>query len=181
MQYTFTNGPHQGQIELELTNFQLHIRQQGKERIIPYSVITDVRLECKSGHFFMTLQSLDYGSVKISNRSFAEEGKWEDQSRQYHTFVRVLHLHLLKSHCPAEFCSGFKPSHLMTKLILLVILSVLVYSIENYLHLLPINPIITAGAALIVGTLILIVPYLKNPPKHYKPSDIPLDMLPPAA
>ena len=180
MTYTFKSGPHQDVIELELTNFQLMIHQHGKERVIPYSAITDVRLECKSGLFSMTLQSLDYGSVRITNRSFAEEGKWDDQSRQYHTFVRVLHLHLLKSHCPAEFCSGFKPTNLMTKLVLLVVLSILVYSVENYFHFLPINPLMTAGIVLLLGTLILLIPYLKNPPKHYKPSDIPLNMLPPA-
>jgi hypothetical protein len=180
MKYIFKSDPHLDSTELELTNFQLVVRQQGKERVIPYSAITDVRLECKSGSFFMTLQSLDYGSVRITNRSFVADGKWDDQSRQYHTFVRVLHLHLLEVHCKAEFCSGFKPTHLATKLVLLVVLSVLVYLVEDYFHVLPLSPFLEAGAVLIVSTLFLMVPYLKNPPKHYEPSNIPLNMLPPA-
>lgn len=180
MKYSFKSAPDHPLTELELTNFQLLIREQGRERVIPYPDITDVNLECKGHSFYMTVQSLDFGSVRISNRSHSESGKWEDQSRQYHTFVRVLHMHLLKATCQAEFCSGFKPSHMLTKFSVLILFSALIYFLEDYARLLPISPLLAASVILILGTLFLLIPYAKNPPKHYKPSDIPLNMLPPA-
>ncbi|MFZ2906465.1 MAG: hypothetical protein WAZ98_09705 [Cyclobacteriaceae bacterium] len=180
MKYSFKNGPDHPVTELELTNFQLLIREQGRERVIPYPDITDVNLECKGNSFYMTVQSLDFGSLRISNRSFNESGTWDNQSRQYHTFVRVLHMHLLKAHCQAEFCSGFKPSHMLTKFSLLFLLSALLYFFADYTRILPINPLVAGSVLLILGTAFLLLPYVKNPPKHYKPSDIPLNLLPPA-
>lgn len=181
MKYAFNDRPGQELVEIELNNFQLIIHQQGKDRVIPYSAITNVRLERRSDFFFMTLQSLDFGSIRINNRLYNQSRQWQDQSRQYHTFVRVLHLHLLNTSCGAEFCSGFKPNSVTLKSALLVILSVLVYLSEDYFDILSIHPFVAACATLGLGALLLGLAYLKNPPKSYKPSHIPLNMLPPAA
>jgi len=181
MKYAFKSQPNQNVIEMELTSFQIVIHQQGKERVIPYSAITDVRLECKKGLFFTTIQSLDFGSIQLSNRSVGESGKWEDQSRQYHTFVRVLHHHLMKTHCPAEFCAGFKPSHLSVKFMVLILVAALFYFVEEYFNIFHIHPLLVVLIVSGIGTLIILSPFLKNPPKSYNPSDIPLNMLPPAS
>ena len=181
MKYTFNNHPGRNPIEVELNSFQLIIREPGQERMIPYSAITDVRLERRKNHYFMNIQSLDFGSIQISNRLYSSSQKWQDQSRQYQTFVRVLHLHLSKVQCVAEFCAGFKPNSLLTKLSLLAIFSFLVYFIEDYFNVLSIHPFVTASITMGIGAFLLLAPDLRNIPKSYNPSDIPLNMLPPTS
>ena len=179
MKYTFTNHPNRNPTEVELNSFQLIIREYGQERMIPYSAITDVRLQRKKDLYFMSIQSLDFGSIQISNRLYSSSGQWQDQSRQYQTFVRVLHLHLSKAQCVAEFCVGFKPNSIVIKFILLTVLSLLVYFVEDYLNVLSIHPLLAASITLGIGAFLLLAPYLQNFPKSYNPSDIPLNMLPP--
>lgn len=162
-----------------MNSFQIFIREHSQERMIPYSAITDVRLERRKDYYFMRIQSLDFGSIQISNRLFSGSGQWQDQSRQYQTFVRVLHLHLSKAQCVAEFCAGFKPNSIVIKFILLTILSCLVYFIEDYLNVLSVHPLFAASTTLGIGSFLLLAPYLRNLPKSYNPSDIPLNMLPP--
>jgi hypothetical protein len=179
MKYNFNNYPDKNPTEVELNSFQLIIRERGHERIIPYSAITDVRLEHRKDHYLMSIQSLDFGSIQISNRLLSSSRQWQDQSRQYQTFVRVFHLHLSKAQCLAEFCAGFRPNSIVIKLILLTVFSFLVYFVEDYFNILSIHPLLTAFITLGIGAFLLLAPYLRNFPKSYNPSDIPLNMLPP--
>jgi hypothetical protein len=180
MKYAFNIHPDRNSIEVELNSFQLIIHEHGQERTMPYSAITDVRLERRKDIFFMTIHSLDYGSVRISNRLYSSSKQWHDQSRQYQTLVRILHLHLLKTQCEAEFCAGFKPNSMPTKFILITILSSLVYFIEDYFDIITfVHPVMAGFITLVIGILLLMAPYLRDIPKSYSPSDIPLNMLPP--
>lgn len=181
MKYTCKNSPGQDTVEVELNNIQLLIRQRGKNRVIPYSSITDVGLQRNGAFYFITIQSLDFGSVRLSNRFYTEKDQTIDQSRQYHTFVRVFHLHLLKAQSNADFSSGFKPTRMTTKFITLILLSAFVYFTGEYLLDLPLNNLVASLTTLGLGVFLILAPYLTNPPKSYVPNDIPLNMLPPAS
>lgn len=180
MEYTFKNSPDEPLTQVELSATQLTIREADKDRIIPFSTITHVWLHRKKDFFFMEIHSIHFGFVRIGNRWFNETGEWEDQSRLYYSFVRILHFHLIKNQCQADFCAGIKPSSVPEKYISLILLSVLVYLVSEYTNSLPYPPLIVAGLAFIIGAIVITTPYLLNKPKTYRPSDIPLNMLPPA-
>ena len=177
MDYTFHNSIGK-QIQVELNEYELVIRENEKEQLIPYSAITDVRLERKKNSYIADIQSMDFGSVQIYHHN---EGTQEDQvqSRLYNTFIRILHFHLIKNRCHVEFYSGFKPSRIVEKFIFIVLLSAFAYLTEDYFSIIPLQPHIFGLLILGCGSLLLTGPYLINRPKTYNPSDIPLNMLPP--
>ena len=180
MEYTYRTRPHENLVQVEINPYQLIIREKGKDRSIPYPNITDVRLERKGNFYCTHIHSLDFGSLRITNRLYTESNQFQDQSRQYFTFVRVLHYHL-STKCSAEFYSGWKPQQVLLKFILLFTVSAILYSVEDYFDVLAIGPLVTPSLLLGLGALLLITPYLGNWPKAYHPSDIPLNMLPPAS
>ncbi len=180
MEYTFKNSPDEPLTQIELSATQLTIREANKERIIPFSTITNLRLHRKKDFFFFEIHSLHFGFVRIGNRWYKETGEWDDQSRLYHSFVRILHFQLIKNQCQVNFCAGLVPSSIPEKYICLILFSILVYAISGYTNALPYPPFIIAGFVLTIGAVLLATPYLLNKPKTYPPSDIPLNMLPPA-
>jgi len=180
MEYTFKNNANEPLTQVEISATQITIREADKERIIPFSTITNIRLHRKKDFYFMEIQSQHFGSIRIGNRWYKETGEWDDQSHQYHSFVRILHFHLVKNQCQADFCAGLKPAGIPEKYISLLLLSILVYIISEYTNKLPYPPLIVAGFVLALGGTLLAAPYLLYKPKTYPPSDIPLNMLPPA-
>jgi hypothetical protein len=180
MEYTFKNSPDEPLTQVELSATQLIIREADKERIIPFSTITDLRLHRKKDFFFMEIHSLHFGSIRIGNRWYNATGEWDDQSGKYQGFVRILHFHLIKNQCQANFCAGLVPSSILEKYISLILLSILVYTVSDYTNNLPYPPLIVAGLVFVIGAILLVTPYLLNKTKTYPPSDIPLNMLPPA-
>jgi hypothetical protein len=178
MEYTFKNTDGIA-IRIELKEFQLVVRDEFKEKIIPYSAITDVSLDRNRNSFFLEIRSIDFGSVQINYRLSANTNDM-GQAKQYIMFVRTLHFHLIKSQCPAEFYAGFKPSNLVEKISVVSVLSGLAYFLEDYFDFSPLSPMMLVILVLGLGAILIFSSYLKKSPKSYKPTDIPLTMLPPA-
>lgn len=177
MEYTFQNDVGK-QIHVEMHEFHLVVRSDESERSIPYSAITDVRLGRRKSTFALEVQSMDFGSLRISHEhKNTSDGKVE--SRQYNSFVRILHHHLNKNQPIPEFYSGPKTGNLTIKFIFVLIFAVLAYLIEEYFSFVPFDAFFFSLLILGIGCLVLSAPYIANWPKTYHPSNIPLNMLPP--
>lgn len=174
MEYEFTseNNAH---MRVVLSDFQLTVIEQGKERIMPYSSITDVRLERKGDCFFTEIRALDFGSVRITCHPF---GSSNDNARQYNTFIRVLHCHLLNNKCEAEYWSGVKPSGMIGRILIIGMVSALVYVVEDYFKLLPAHSGIVLLLLPFFALLGVVIWLIVNRAKTYQPDEIPLNMLP---
>jgi hypothetical protein len=176
MEYTFRNDDTGTLTHVEVKKFQLAVRREGKEQAIPFSAITHVCLERKKNFYFLEIRSTDFGSVRVCFHSTRDN---KVQSRQYNSFIQDLHYQLIKSRCPVEYCTGIKPSSLVEKGGSVFLLTVLSYSIENYFHFTPLDPVIFAMLMMGLGGVLIAVPYFVNRSKNYLPTDIPLNMLPP--
>jgi hypothetical protein len=177
MEYTFQNEIGKP-IHVEIHEFHLVVRIDETERSIPYSAITDVRLGRRRNIFALEVLSIDFGSLRISHEHLGTtDGKI--QSRQYSSFVRILHYHLIKNKSAPEFYSGPKTGNITLKFIFILIFAALAYLIEGYFSFVPLDPLFFSLLILGIGSLALASPYLVNWPKNYHPSNIPLNMLPP--
>jgi hypothetical protein len=178
MEYAFRNDFDGTITQVELNEFQLIIREGGLERNIPYATITSVRLEKKKSLFSLEVRSFQFGSISIRNQhSNTVDGK--DQSRQYNTFVRILHYHLIKTQPSVEFKLDARPSNFLVKIFYVFCFSAVTYFFEDHFNLIPLDPLISSVLFMGLGLLAIFSPYIINPPKAYSPTDIPLTMLPP--
>jgi hypothetical protein len=180
MEYTFKNGPGENEVRVEATLLDLVIEENGNERIIPYAAITAVKLHRASDRYYTEIEALHFGTFRISNRLYTAVDTWKDQSRQYHAFVRMLHHQLLKNQSPAVFCFSSRHTGFLVKVVLLLLLGITVYLVEEYYRFFPLNPILIAVLVSGISMLITLMPYVTNRLKPYSPNNIPLDMLPPA-
>src|SRR5688572_26317580 len=114
MEYIFQSD---GEVltQVELKEFQLIVRKAGKAHTIPFSAITNICLQRKRNSYSLKVRSTDFGSFQVYCQQTGSNGD-SAQSIQYNTFVRELHLQLIKSHCPIEYCSGLKPARLIEKI-----------------------------------------------------------------
>lgn len=115
--------------------------------------------------------------IEITNRFYRPDGSFEDRSRQYETFIRVLHFHL-KEKSSAQFCTGCSWS----KLILVGVGTVAVsFLLSLALYFLGINFIDVITQSFLIATLFmgfLLAAFWPNLPKGYQPEHIPFQFLP---
>src|SRR5262245_48040771 len=90
-----------------LSEYNLTIKQDKQETVIPYAGINEVVLNKSNSKLFKTFLHPEGGGkpVVITNRYYTSENTVEDRSRAYGTFIRVLHFHL-KDKSRANFVSG---------------------------------------------------------------------------
>lgn len=175
MEYIFQNAS--GAItRVELREFQITVHRGDKVYAIPHSAISHVRLERNKNCYSIDIRSTDFGSVRICCTPTESP---ESQAVQYNTFVHTLHQQLLKNRCPVEFYSGFRPANLTEKICALLLVSILIYSVEDYFNFTPIHP--ATLVLLITGVVVLLTSslYLVKNSRNYNPANIPLTMLPP--
>lgn len=179
MEYSFKNSVSEKLITVSLNEFDLAVTRGTIAHKIPYAGITEVRLGKRRDLYFIDIISLDYGDLLITNRWYEGKGKWKDQDRAYQTFVRVLHHHLAGK-SQATFYYGRSLSKQAINLGIALLITALVYLTEEYFDLLPVQAWAAAGVALILLLLIQVAPKLIDWPRTYAPSEIPIQLLPPA-
>ncbi|MBX2899621.1 MAG: hypothetical protein KF775_08220 [Cyclobacteriaceae bacterium] len=175
--YTFKNSANEKPCTVLLSDYNLMIQTNEAERSIPYANVTSVRLSRTRNKFLITIQPDGQLPVTVSNQYYLSGRTYEDRSRQYTTFVRILHYHL-KEKSTAEYECGSKLNALVTWGCVLVLLSFGVALVLEYLRLSPLNFI---GLAILVsmGALGLLVLFNWGRfPNIYKPDQIPLQFLP---
>ena len=155
----------------------MNVQSVAGEETIAYASVLSVRL-FKSNSSFKTIVTLDGDKpIEITNRFYRPDGSFEDRSRQYETFVRVLHFHL-KEKSSAQFCTGCS----WVKLILVgtgtmamaFLLSFALYFLKiNFIDLVTQSFLL---AALFIG--FLLAAFWHNFPTSYQPEHIPFQFLP---
>lgn len=178
MEYTFKNSVSDKVYTVILNQYNFVIQCAEKEQTIPYANITSVRLSKTNSHNYkITVSSDSHAPVVITNKYYLPGGELEDRSRQYSTFVRVLHYHLKdKSH--AVYTSGFSLNLLTIWVLISAFASFFTSFISEYLGVSLMNPFMQAG--LLTGIIAISIIALNRGrlPKQYTPSDIPLQFIP---
>ncbi|MCW5912751.1 MAG: hypothetical protein KIT62_16900 [Cyclobacteriaceae bacterium] len=176
-EYTYKNSAGDKPCTVLLTDYNLVLQSDGRERSIPYANIASVRL-CRSRNRFMTIIQPDgQPAITISNQYYLSAREREDRSRQYATFVRILHFHLKDKSAP-EYVCGKHLHRLITGACVLVVLSFAAAFILQYYNL---NPVSTWGMALLISGVALLTLIAANWgrfPNIYKPDQIPFQFLP---
>lgn len=176
-EYTFKNSAGDKPCTVILTDYDLIVQTGGGERSIPYANIASVRL-CRSRNIFTAVIQPDgQSAITISNQFYLSGREREDRSRQYATFVRILHYHLKNKSAP-EYVCGKHLHRLITLACVLVVLSFALAFVLEYLNL---NPLSTWGLALLISGVLLLILTATNWgrfPNIYKPDQIPFQFLP---
>lgn len=179
MEYSFQGGPNEKPVKAILNEFEMVVETSSGSKSIPYASITEVRLAKKKDLYYSHVIALDFGTLIIPNKSVDESGGWKDQSRIYHTFIRVLHLHL-SSKSKASFYTGFNFSEQAIKIMVLFMGTALLFLSEEYFDWVPLSAFILSLVFFACGFILIMAPKLSQWPKSYEPTEIPLDLLPPA-
>jgi hypothetical protein len=177
VEYLFKNTVSQKPCTIILSEFSLSVQCATEERIISYASILSVRLS-KSKVIFKTIIAIDgERPIEITNRFYRADGSFEDRSRQYETFIRVLHFHL-KEKSAAQFCTGCSWGNVFVGASGTIIAA---FTLSFVLYFLHINFIDLITQSFLLATLFLgflftsAWPHL---PKKYQPAHIPFQFLP---
>ena len=179
MEYTFKNSAAEKACTVTVNDMELILHTAGASpESVPYSRIQCIRLfRRKLDSYYLYIYPRDKQPLVISNHYWLSATESEDRSRQYVTFVRVLHMYL-KNKNDTEFMTGFAASSLMLRATLLLLTSIGVSFILRAMLPGLINTWVLAAALLAFLTLLLFILERNRLPQHYKASDIPLDYLP---
>lgn len=177
MEYLFKNSVSHKPITLVLYEFDMNVQSMTEERSISYASIVSLRLS-KSNSFYKTIITADGEKpIQITNRFYRSDGSFEDRSRQYETFIRVLHFHL-KEKSDANFCTGCSWGKIIFAGISTLFASL---ALSFALYLLNINFIDVVTQSFLLATLFigfLLAAFWPNFPKAYRPERIPSQFLP---
>lgn len=176
-EYTYKNSAGEKPCTVKLTDYNLIVQTDGRERSIPYANIAEVRLSRSRNRFIIIIQPDGQSAITVSNQFYLSGREREDRSRQYATFVRILHFHLKEKSTPEYIC-GKQLHRLITWACVLVVLSFATAFVLEYLS---VNPFSTWGLALLLSAgslLILVVSNWGRFPNIYKPDQIPFQFLP---
>jgi len=177
MNYTYQNSPSDVPKTILLDEFNLTVRSSGQETVFPYSKIIEVQLD-RSERKFKTLLSIEGGKIlTITNRTFTADKRPEDQSRVYSTFVRVLHFHL-KDKSRAVYSSGSSKVKIGSWAIAAILLSFVISFTAEYWEISLINPFVQVAILTVMMGIIIMTLSISKWPKHYEPTNIPLEFLP---
>lgn len=178
MEYTFKNSVAHSPCTILLSEYEMSVQSAKQERTISYASVTSIQLSKSKGKFFKTIIKVDNEeSVEIANCFCLKDGTKEDRSRQYETFIRVLHFHL-KQKSSATYFSGNSWNK-----ILLVSAGCLLTSllISVALDFLQVSFLDMSTQALLIATLLagfLISASWPFWPHRYIPDQIPTQFLP---
>ncbi len=173
--YICKNSVSQKPITARLLDSQLEWQCGEASGSMAYSNIVSVRLTRIGSKFKIKIQSNVQGSITLTNRFYLTNTKFEDRSRPYNTFVRVLHFHLGNS--AASFSVGTARHELILVASIMVVatfsLQWLIIQLSAlatpYYWFIGFNIVLFAVAALLI---------FRKYPKPYLPESIPMECLP---
>ncbi len=177
MEYVFNNRPSQNPRTILLAEYNMSVQQKGDEKLVAYASITELRLT-KSNSTFKAIISIDGNSgIEVSNQLYHTDGKTEDRSRQYETFIRVLHFHL-KDKSTSRFVAGCSWVKAIVAILAAILFSVGISYGLDWMKLSFVDPF---TMSLLFSTLslgFLVATFWPSLPKRYSPTEIPTQFLP---
>lgn len=178
VEYTYQKSASDLPCTALLNEYLITFRTSREENAIPYSMIREVKLIRESDKKFKTVLELNDGhSHTITNYAFTSDKKAEDLSRTYTTFIRVLHFHL-KDKSKATFTSGNPARKTWNQVTLSIIASFLISFTAEFFGVSLVNPIIQAVVLIVMMGIVILAINMGRWPRHYHPTDIPLEFLP---
>lgn len=177
MEYTFRNSFKEDTHTVLLTEEHLIIRTSKRELGIPYSDLVDVHIDRSTAVYRVVLATEDGDQLVVSNRFFHSEIDFEDKSREYSLFVRTLHYHL-RTNEHVAFTSGKMPAKIGRALSMSIIISFAISFLGNYFGIQLMDPFIEGICLAGLAVVAILAINLRQWPRHYSPTDIPLDFLP---
>jgi hypothetical protein len=178
MEYTFRNSFSEESCSVHLNDTNISYQSHGHELIIPYRNINEVHLLRLGDNAYKTvIHSHGNKEIIITNKFFTEEKVYEDRSRVYSTFIRVLHFHL-KDKSTASFLTGRHFSNIWFWMACSVCVSFVISYIAHYLGLGLANPIVQGVVLAVLFGIFIVAMNMSNRARHYQPTDIPLEFLP---
>jgi hypothetical protein len=176
-EYTYKNSLSEKPVTIILSDYALTIQTGGKEKTIPYASIISIRL-CKSKNKYESIITPDgHDPIVVTNHYYLSNREREDRSRQYATFVRVLHFHL-RDKSTAEYICGFYFINLLIWACLSVVVAFLVSFTLDFFHASPINSNLLAIALSLIFIAFLVSANWGHFPNIYTPENIPMQFLP---
>jgi hypothetical protein len=177
LEYVFNNHPSQSPSTILLSEFNMSVQHKGDEKLIAYPSVTQVRLT-KSKSVYRAIISIDESKpIVVTNQLYHSDRRIEDRSRQYETFIRVLHFHL-KEKSATRFVAGCSWVEAVGVVVCSLLLSVVIsYGLDS-LNLSFVDPF---AMSLLFSTLtlgFLAATFWPSLPKRYKPTEIPSPFLP---
>jgi hypothetical protein len=178
MEYTFRNSFAEEPCSIHLNDTSISFQLDGKENLIPYNRILEVQLIRQSRNVYKTvIKAHDRPEIIITNKFYTQEKVYEDRSRVYSTFIRVLHFHL-KDKSKANFFTGKHFSTIWFWMACSVCLSFVISYIAHYLGLGLANPIVQGVVLAVLIGIFIVAINVSHRARHYQPTDIPLEFLP---
>ncbi|MGC4021478.1 MAG: hypothetical protein QM734_05825 [Cyclobacteriaceae bacterium] len=179
MEYSFKKSAKDKRVIITLNEFDLVVTTDEKTSKIPYPQITEVRLCRMKSTYIIKVDSMDCGTLAIPNHTIDANGKIIDQSRAYQTFVRVLHMHL-RDKSKAVFYTGLGVIFQSIYVIAALLGAGAIFVIEEYFDVTPMSGIILSAIMFVGVVVILILSNFSQWQRTYSPTEVPLNMLPPA-
>jgi hypothetical protein len=178
LKYAYRNSAKGNEISIALDDYGFTLCHHGHEQVISYASIVAVRIaRLANNDYRLFLYPDDSPTVTISSLSRALDGQQIDQSREYTLFVRVLHHHL-KDKSSAVFTSGGNAAKVWTIAAISAVSSLLLSVIADYLGFELWNPYLQAAVIASCAFFVAFAFSIRNLPKNYTPTDIPLQFLP---
>jgi hypothetical protein len=178
VEYTFKNSQSEKVQTITLKQYHLVVQSAGTEEVIPYANITAVRLSKVNNNIFKTtVSSEQHIPIIITNKYYLGNGEYEDRSRQYASFIRVLHYHLKEKGSPV-YTSGFSFNLLTAWLLISAFAAFFVSFISEYLGISIINPFIQGLVLTLMIVVVIVLTFRSRLPKTYSPAEIPFQFLP---
>lgn len=179
LEYTFRNTTRDSTHTLLLSDHNLTVRTGNEETSVPYAHITRVRL-CRASRDVFTM-TIAFGGKRliVTNQLVTAAGTVEDLSRQYATFVRVLHFHL-KDKSKAVYQPGRSRKKLLRSAFAATMGSVAICFAAHFFNAGVLNLYIDAVILTAISITLIAVLQRGAVPKDYSAENIPLELLPPA-
>ncbi|NOS91246.1 MAG: hypothetical protein HOP30_04955 [Cyclobacteriaceae bacterium] len=177
MEYVFNNRPSQNPLTILLSEFNMSVQHKGDEQLVAYASITALRLT-KSNTAYQAIISIDGSNdIEVSNLLYHTDGKIEDRSRQYETFIRVLHFHL-KEKSATRFVAGCSWVKAIGAILAAILFSIGISYGLDWMKLSFVDPFTMSllFSALTLG--FLIATFWPSLPKRYNPTEIPSQFIP---
>lgn len=176
-EYTYKNSLSEKPYTAILTEYNLTIQSEGQERVIPYANILTVRL-CKSkNRFKAVIQPDGQQPIIITNQFYLSNHEHEDRSRQYTTFIRILHFHM-KDKSTAEYTCGKNIKSLLVWACSAVVVAFILSFVLEFLQMNPINSNMLAVCLSLFAIVLIVFLNWGRLPNVYRPEEIPLQFLP---
>lgn len=178
MEYIFRNSPREEEVVVRLSDFSITIHCGKTDSVIPFASITSVRLRKGSNSLYKIILHHDTNKpLVITNQYFTKDGTFEDRSRMYSTFVRVLHYHL-KDKSTAVYASGCSKGMICKVALISLILSFSMSFAADFLGFRLLEPYFEALILTFITSAIIFFLFVGQLPKEYASTDIPLNLLP---